>query len=391
MTTPSFADLVAPLDPHTFLETHFDKAPLHLKEDSAVRRAVLSWDDFNAALEALPYWTGTNLALFLNTRPVKRALYCGFGGDPGRVDPLRVNSFLGMGASLIAEHADAVSPSVRRAAHALSAGTGARVTANVYCSFEGVQAFGSHHDLSEVFVVQTAGRKRWRIYEGREDAPVDPLPPGDATVRWFESRKGALKSELTLEAGQALYLPRGQYHDALAVDGPSLHVTFAVEPMTGLDVFDLLREAAKADPAFRAWLPDGREEGAAGLKARIEELAHRLPALAMNGRVVDALLAAQQELMAPPPHYALPTIVDPDWRQVRRDRVRLVRGEDGDRLEAAIGMHALGPASAAAAWILEQATVSMVLLEARYGGLPDGALTALVSFLTSSGALVRQG
>ena len=48
----------------------------------------------------------------------------------------------------------------------------ARVAANVYCSFKGVQAFQTHFDLHDVFAVQAEGEKCWRVYEARADTPV---------------------------------------------------------------------------------------------------------------------------------------------------------------------------------------------------------------------------
>ena len=43
-----------------------------------------------------------------------------------------------------------------------------------------------------------------------------------------------------MKPGDILYLPRGQYHDALTGDRASLHVTFGVAPATGLALFKLL-------------------------------------------------------------------------------------------------------------------------------------------------------
>ena len=48
----------------------------------------------------------------------------------------------------------------------------ARVAANVYCSFQGVQAFQTHFDLHDVFAFQAEGEKTWRVYEARADTPV---------------------------------------------------------------------------------------------------------------------------------------------------------------------------------------------------------------------------
>ncbi len=67
-----------------------------------------------------------------------------------------------------------------------------------------------------------------------------------------------------MRPGDVLYLPRGWYHDALAVDGPSLHVTLSVTPLYGRILFRLLEPAAMQDPAFRAWLPPADRDGGRG-------------------------------------------------------------------------------------------------------------------------------
>ena len=63
-----------------------------------------------------------------------------------------------------------------------------------------------------------------------------------------------------MKPGDVLYLPRGQYHDALTGDRASLHVTFGVAPATGLAVFKLLESALAQESEFRAYLPDARAE-----------------------------------------------------------------------------------------------------------------------------------
>ena len=74
---------------------------------------------------------------------------------------------------------------------------------------------GPHHDSYDVFLVQAAGRRRWRIGppgEARLDAqaPLKILADFTPTDSWV------------LEPGDILYLPPGWAHEGTAVDGPCM-------------------------------------------------------------------------------------------------------------------------------------------------------------------------
>ena len=69
---------------------------------------------------------------------------------------------------------------------------------------------GPHVDAYDVFLLQTSGRRRWRISRQRdlaliEDAPLRLLRDFRATREWL------------LEPGDMLYLPPGRAHDGVAV------------------------------------------------------------------------------------------------------------------------------------------------------------------------------
>ncbi|MFL5757038.1 MAG: cupin domain-containing protein, partial [Chloroflexota bacterium] len=97
---------------------------------------------------------------------------------------------------------------------------GMPVQANAYLTPASAQGFAVHHDVHDVFVLQVAGRKRWRLYE-----PVLELPL--RSQRWSRALgdPGAPVHELVLEPGDTLYVPRGWPHEAATGDGESLHLT----------------------------------------------------------------------------------------------------------------------------------------------------------------------
>jgi hypothetical protein len=128
------------------------------------------------------------------------------------------------------------------------------VQANAYRTPASSQGFGVHHDTHDVFVLQVAGHKRWRVYE-----PVLELPL--KTQRWSPDRDrervGAPVLDVTLQAGDTLYLPRGWPHEATAADADSLHLTVGVHPPTRIDALRAALGECAEDVEFRRTLDAG--------------------------------------------------------------------------------------------------------------------------------------
>ena len=89
-----------------------------------------------------------------------------------------------------------------------------------------MQGFAPHYDDVDVFIVHTAGHKRWRIYK---PLPVAILPATSSPD--FDERQdeiGAPILDVVLKPGDLLYLPRGTIHQAEALPGrAALHVTIS--------------------------------------------------------------------------------------------------------------------------------------------------------------------
>jgi hypothetical protein len=141
------------------------------------------------------------------------------------------------------------------------------VQANAYATPAAAQGFAVHHDTHDVFVLQVAGTKRWRIYE-----PVVELPLG--TQRWSPDLgdPGSPVEELTLQPGDTLYLPRGWPHEAVAQEDDTLHLTIGLHPPTRLDALRAALDACGDDPEFRR----GIDAGGALPDALVERLGARL-------------------------------------------------------------------------------------------------------------------
>ena len=79
------------------------------------------------------------------------------------------------------------------------------------------------HDDVELFVCQTQGSKRWRLYEPLDGFRLPSRPSGDLP----EDVIGEPLMDVVLEEGDVLYMPRGTIHQAVAQDRGSTHLTIS--------------------------------------------------------------------------------------------------------------------------------------------------------------------
>jgi len=116
------------------------------------------------------------------------------------------------------------------------------------------QGFPPHFDNHDVFVMQIAGAKAWRLY----GAPIEtPFRGEEFQVGRFQA--GEVTREFTLSAGDCVYIPRGLMHDAEnSGDAPSLHITVGLITKTWADLLlESISELALSEPDFRKSLPPG--------------------------------------------------------------------------------------------------------------------------------------
>jgi ribosomal protein L16 Arg81 hydroxylase len=386
----NFAEFIAPLDAGTFRSQYYGRRPVHIRGEGVARSGLLPWARFNEMLAITPYWTEDSLKLYFKSRAALRENYCDTAelrpGASAPVNPAKAKALMGLGASLIANHLHRVCPPVGAVARMLALEFAARTFANVYCSFKGVQAFQTHFDLHDVFALQTEGRKTWRIYEARADAPVAPVPPGDEGEKFLNATRGKLLFEAEMEPGDVLYLPRGQYHDALTGSEASLHVTFGVSPATGLTLFKLLEKAVTQESAFRAYLPDARDRP--GLQEHLGKLGSRIREVMVSQAFAQDVLNSQRDLAGTAADYQLPLQPKPAWYSTAL-RARLVRRDRGYAVAFEGGEIALGATYPTIEWMLQQRMFSLEDAIARQPHVDRQELQGDLRRLLNAGVLVE--
>lgn len=384
----TFDQLMAPLGEARFIAEQYGRAPVHLP--AAGERLRFPWHRMNALLAIAPHWTAGNLKLILNSRAIEPHFYMDAvatnDGPAMRADPAKVEMFLGLGASLVADSVDTIAPEIADVGEMLATRFTALASANIYCSFDNVQAFATHYDSHDVFAVQCEGEKRWRLYANRADTP---LGSGGESQAEIDAARGPVALDVIMRPGDLLYIPRGVYHDAIAAKGASLHVTFAVAPRPGVALAPLIESAMQRDPAFRAYLPSPDEVNGKPFLARLDELAGRLAAIVRSPAFAIEVADLQRRTAAPRHRVSLPERPRGEHYARTTRQAQLSRTPQGLALTVNGRAHALGPTYAAAEWALSRPAFPALELAARFAHVPQGARQQLVTLLLREGLIER--
>lgn len=189
------------------------------------------------------------------------------------------------------------------------------VHTNAYLTPANTGGFTPHYDTHEVFVLQIAGVKHWRVYPPPVSLPHRNQP--------FSPERYVLPSaplmEFDLAAGDLLYLPRGYVHTTTTADHFSAHVTIGITVYTWVEMLSELIQHSIDLPEFRRALPPGfahRPEARRELSQRLPELLDRLRgtlnAEATSERFATRVRNAQRR--APVEFRADASVIGPDTR-----------------------------------------------------------------------------
>ena len=189
---------------------------------------------------------------------------------------------------------------------ALAAELGHPVQVNAYVTPPENTGFSDHYDVHDVFVLQVAGEKRWRIRPPVHELPLRDEPWTDRRAAVEEAAHDRPLIEETFAPGDCLYLPRGYLHSATALGGTSIHLTIGVHSWTRRHVADeLVRVAvtrASRSLELRSALPVGTDLVAAGpaaddveaVRAALIEALAEVDAADLRNGLAGAARAAQR-------------------------------------------------------------------------------------------------
>jgi hypothetical protein len=386
----TFDAILAPLTPREFFADHYGDRVLHVPGDAGKFSGLMSWETLNDLL-SMEIWTGVSLKLVLDKKPLPAEAYCRPTVDRNKQHVLAPARDLVMawgqkGATLVLHEIEDLVGAVGAAKAALEQALGARGMMNLYCSWEGRQAFDTHFDKHDVFAFQIAGEKIWRIYANRFDNPIEHASFQNIPQAFFDENRGAVAREVRLRPGDLLYLPRGTYHDALAVSEASIHLSCGMIEPVGLVWLTAMWELAVDEPLFRANLPRlDSPADEARFRAHVARLIEKLRETAMSDKGMERARALRRPPPAPA-RYSLPLTGAAAARRyrVKADALKIVRRGADWVVKDGAGHRVVEEAEAKLlAWIAARTGFALDEFNAAFAERPgadrERALTALAA------------
>ena len=245
-TIDSFSEMLKPLSESEFLASVLGRRPMHIPGPSGRFASLLSWGALNEILLCHRQVDHLSLRIALNADIVPPAAYTHRSEERLeeqclQLDVVKLNHLLREGASIVLNKVQELHAPVSALCRTMEWSLHTSVEACAFAGWHGVQGLPVHWDSEDVFVAQVEGTKHWTLREPAFKHPLamhrDRLQPPES-VYW----------EGDLQPGDLLYMPRGWWHCAVPNDQPSLHVSFAIRPPTGLDlIMGVLRRLPESE------------------------------------------------------------------------------------------------------------------------------------------------
>ncbi len=286
----SLAWLLQPLAVQTFLDEIWGATHYHVER----RRA----DHFDRLLPAV---SAVEELLEL-VRPEPSAVRLVSGGetkDPatyrlpeGGLDLVRVRNGFADGYTVILNGVEQYVRAIASLSHAIEVELNFPTRVNAYVTPPGSTGFVPHFDPHDVLILQIQGSKTWHL---SDDAVVPP--------HQMQRCEGVAAAGLTLpialhlQAGDSLYLPRGQVHAAQANSEPSVHLTVGIHAPTVLSLIThTLHSLSLRDDRVHARLPP-RHLDDVGARAGLSGLVHAILGSIEDPSAVDDGLGSMEEVL----------------------------------------------------------------------------------------------
>lgn len=155
----------------------------------------------------------------------------------GAIDLVRVRNEFADGYTIVLNGLQRHVPAIAELSRMIEIELNFETCVNAYITPPESQGFPPHYDDHDVLILQIQGSKTWHVYDA--DVATHELRNRDT----FDGANLPPPSDLCLDAGDVLYLTRGQVHAAEANAEPSIHLTVGVHTPT---VLTLITQALDA-------------------------------------------------------------------------------------------------------------------------------------------------
>ena len=228
--------ILSPYQKDNFLSDQFGKKAILIpgKEDKFDN--LFTWDDINHLVE---FGQTENRS----ARLVFEKNDLGPGQFP------RQGHWINEGATYVINHLQRKDPVIDQFARILSAELNATININTYISAKSKQAFDTHYDRHDVFILQIYGTKEWAVFNPTTKHPLEYMNKSE------EPPETDPYIECTLSPGDMLYIPRGHWHHAMASES-TVHLTVGQDARSPIDFMNwFLRQELLGNEKMRQSFP----------------------------------------------------------------------------------------------------------------------------------------
>ena len=249
-TAHSLEWIISPVSKQVFFEEYWEKQPLVVKRPNPdYFSSLLTLDEVDRVITTL----GLRYPIITLKNADQAVTSDDYTVQGDLIDVAKVYQLFEKGSTITLAYLDTVVETLAAFGRNLEREFSFPFQTNVYLTPAKAKGAKHHYDSHDVFVLQIAGSKQWKIY----GTPVK-LPLRGQDFDPLVHERGEATLEFELEAGDVVYIPRGIVHDARSGETTSLHITVGVLHWTWTDLLlEAIAEVGLNDSAFRRAVPPG--------------------------------------------------------------------------------------------------------------------------------------
>ena len=225
----SFSDLISPICTENFVSTYWGKQSIHIKrDDPAFFSSLFSIEALDKLLE-YNRPKGSGLRVVKSQQPLNPTIY---ENQDGSLNLNQLYAAYADGHTIVINEIQRYWDPIKMLVENIRQYMSHHVVANLYLTPQNEKALSPHYDSHDVFALQISGEKRWLLYDDTHFKT--PLLHSFQPVFQREHLTGV--REITMKAGDILYMPRGVPHEAYTTDQSSMHITIGVHATQWIDL-----------------------------------------------------------------------------------------------------------------------------------------------------------